>query len=414
MNSQGVWNESPVCIVGAGPAGVTAALFLAKHGIECTLVDKAKFPRYRADGNGLRPRVFEILDSIDPAISRDFKTSDFQFPMLGAEFILPGEKSILAPFPQDPPQMYLARRCDFDNFLLDQAKKNDLINIIEGLELEHYRREDGQIILSDSSGTTFIKTPQAIIANGIYSKFTRTLAGHQIKPEQYAEYTRFYYKDVPGIGKNVAPTAVFIDELAPHYLFYHTTPGGILGVGIGINGKKVQEERIDLDTKLIDLLATHLPDLYKRICEGTLIHTHQHRLPYGGHPDILSGDNYMLVGDAARLCDPFTFIGTDIAMESGMLAALQAVTCIEQKDFSASIMKSYDRVINAKFQSQFQRQRVFQEFSSKPKLVKLAFKYILSDKSLHSIISHSVLQSSATKNLTQHTAYEQMRQALSY
>lgn len=53
-----------VIVVGAGPAGCSAAYFAAQEGFKVVLVDKATFPRDKACGDGISPRGLEILERI--------------------------------------------------------------------------------------------------------------------------------------------------------------------------------------------------------------------------------------------------------------------------------------------------------------------------------------------------------------
>ena len=54
-----------ICIIGAGPAGVTTSLFLAKQGVKSTLIDKAVFPRDKVCGDALSGKVVYGLNRID-------------------------------------------------------------------------------------------------------------------------------------------------------------------------------------------------------------------------------------------------------------------------------------------------------------------------------------------------------------
>ncbi|MEA1876975.1 MAG: FAD-dependent monooxygenase, partial [Bacteroidota bacterium] len=45
-------DDSQILIVGAGPAGIATALFLAKKGIPSKLIDKEFFPRDKICGDG--------------------------------------------------------------------------------------------------------------------------------------------------------------------------------------------------------------------------------------------------------------------------------------------------------------------------------------------------------------------------
>jgi flavin-dependent dehydrogenase len=61
--------RSDVLVVGAGPAGSSAAYWLARAGFDVAVLEKAVFPREKVCGDGLTPRgVKALLDmGIDPA-----------------------------------------------------------------------------------------------------------------------------------------------------------------------------------------------------------------------------------------------------------------------------------------------------------------------------------------------------------
>jgi flavin-dependent dehydrogenase len=54
--------EYDVIIIGAGPAGSTAARFCAKEGLKTLLIDKERFPRYKPCGGFISPRVLRQFD----------------------------------------------------------------------------------------------------------------------------------------------------------------------------------------------------------------------------------------------------------------------------------------------------------------------------------------------------------------
>ena len=62
MNEQR--ERADVIIVGAGPAGSTAAAILAGRGRDVILVDRAAFPRDKTCGDGLTPRAIAMLDRL--------------------------------------------------------------------------------------------------------------------------------------------------------------------------------------------------------------------------------------------------------------------------------------------------------------------------------------------------------------
>jgi len=84
-----------VVIVGAGPGGSAAAHYLARHGLDVLLLDKAEFPRDKTCGDGLTPRALSILEDMGL-----FETLNREgFPIKGIELIAPRGHSFRVDIP---------------------------------------------------------------------------------------------------------------------------------------------------------------------------------------------------------------------------------------------------------------------------------------------------------------------------
>ena len=59
-----------VIVVGAGPAGATAARTLARAGVTVRLLDRSKFPRNKPCGGGISLRVLQRFPYLDPELPR--------------------------------------------------------------------------------------------------------------------------------------------------------------------------------------------------------------------------------------------------------------------------------------------------------------------------------------------------------
>ena len=56
--------ETEVCIIGAGPTGLTLAIELARRSIEFRIVDRAEYPHIGSRGKGIQPRTLEVFDDL--------------------------------------------------------------------------------------------------------------------------------------------------------------------------------------------------------------------------------------------------------------------------------------------------------------------------------------------------------------
>ena len=56
--------DAAVLIVGAGPAGLTLAIDLARRGISFRLIEAAAAPFEGSRGKGIQPRTLEIFDDL--------------------------------------------------------------------------------------------------------------------------------------------------------------------------------------------------------------------------------------------------------------------------------------------------------------------------------------------------------------
>ena len=114
-------------IVGAGPAGGTAAYHLAKRGHSVLVLEKESLPRYKPCGGGVSPVIAEWFDfDFDPAISVKVNTIRYTWKMGD-----PVEAKLNTPQP-----IWMVRRDIFDHFLIQQAQK-------QGAELRDHTEVKG-------------------------------------------------------------------------------------------------------------------------------------------------------------------------------------------------------------------------------------------------------------------------------
>ena len=98
-------------VVGAGPAGSTAAYRLARSGAKVLLLDRARFPRDKPCGGGLTERaVTQLPVSVDPVVEEVVDRFELGF-RYGTRFVRGGER----------PLVLMTRRSRLDAHLVAEA-----------------------------------------------------------------------------------------------------------------------------------------------------------------------------------------------------------------------------------------------------------------------------------------------------
>ena len=104
-----------VIVVGAGPAGSTAARTLALGGARVLVLDRARFPRNKPCGGGLTWRIFRRFPYLTQALSRISTHAVTKLYMEG-----PAGQSVTVD--SGRPTVMMVRRVEFDHLLLTLAQ----------------------------------------------------------------------------------------------------------------------------------------------------------------------------------------------------------------------------------------------------------------------------------------------------
>ncbi|RAI98708.1 geranylgeranyl reductase family protein [Chitinophaga skermanii] len=403
--------RTPVCIIGAGPGGAAAALQLDRLGIDHIIVDKAVFPRDKVCGDGLSGKVITCLDRIDPAIGERFRATTFKQESWGVTFVSPGRHGMDVPYKpeynkaEDLPMGFVCKRIDFDNFLVEELKRNTHTHLMEGVTIESYEKTGNGYVLKDNKGAYEIHADLLIVANGAHSTFTKNVANIHMEPKHYAAGIRAYYKNVTGCNEDSFIELHFLQSLLPGYLWIFPLPNGEANVGLDMLSDHVRKEKVNLKKLLQDTIAQD-PVFKERFKNAELTSTIEgYGLPLGSKQRVISGERYMLVGDAAYLIDPFTGEGIGNALYTGRFAAEKAKEALEQKNFSAAFLATYDERVYRVLGSELKLSHRLQQLVKYPRLFNFLMKLGTRNKQLKSLISCMFYEIDVRKKLTQPSFY---------
>jgi len=154
-----------VAIVGAGPAGATAAKFLSENGHKVVLIDKEKFPRYKPCGGGLPVRIFERFPYI-----KDKKYID---SYVFGGFIYSHNLKYSTKMTKDYPLLAMVLRNKFDFELVKLAIEKGA-TFMDGKTVVDIKisEDDVSVQLDDN---TIINSDMIIGADGIWSIVAKKL-----------------------------------------------------------------------------------------------------------------------------------------------------------------------------------------------------------------------------------------------
>ena len=339
-------HATDVLIVGAGPGGCTAALQLARHGVRTMLIEKAVFPRDKVCGDALSGKVMRVLGRIDPDLVARVNAHAHRMPSWGVTFVAPGGKALRVPFSRhtgegEAPGAILPR-LDFDAILFDAVKRTNAVQVLEATSAKQYTRTpDGWTVALD--GGRSVRCRLVLAADGAHSQFARHVAGSAMDPRHQAAGVRAYYEGITDLDPHGFIELHFLKELLPGYLWIFPLPGGRANVGLGLRSDHVRSRELDLKTELQRLVSSH-PTLEYRFANAQIEGPVQGMgLPLASKRHPLSGEGYLLIGDAGHLIDPFTGEGISHAMISGVHAADVAHEALREGRTDAAFLKAYDR-----------------------------------------------------------------------
>jgi flavin-dependent dehydrogenase len=180
--------ETDAVVVGAGPSGATTALLLARMGHRVVLVDRARFPRDKACGEGLMPPGVELLRRMG-LLERVLATGARPLAGVTYQHSSAGPR-VNIPFPVPPaggPANGLGvRRTSFDAVLVDAVRREPTATVREGERVTGLIRDAGEVKgLITTSGE--IRARAVIAADGLHSP-VRAWMGLRMAPRAHLRY----------------------------------------------------------------------------------------------------------------------------------------------------------------------------------------------------------------------------------
>jgi geranylgeranyl reductase family protein len=354
-----------VLVVGAGPAGTTAAATLARAGRSVMVVDKATFPRDKCCGDGLTTLALRELEAIGlrPERVANWQTVD------AAWLRSPSGREVCLPLPTNGIFAATTPRRELDAALVDVARDAGA-DIREGHSIDALRQFDDRVEAT-ISGLGTVTAGSVVAADGMWSP-TRKLLGLS-EPGYLGEWHAFrqYARNVTGPASERL-YVWFEADLLPGYAWSFPLPEGRVNIGFG-----VMRAANHSGAQMKELWAGFLERPHIRAALGPEVELEDRHtawpIPAGIDRAVLTAGRVLFVGDAARATDVMTGEGIGQAVLTGRLAA-EAI--VESGGDAHAARAHYERAVRHHLLADHRMSKVLNALLARPRLARGAVRIV--------------------------------------
>jgi geranylgeranyl reductase family protein len=382
--------QADVIVVGAGPAGSTAAYHLANAGLDVLLLEKTAFPREKVCGDGLTPRATKQL--IAMGIDTSAEAGWLQNKGLrihGGGHLLELDWPDLASFPD---YGLVRTRYDFDDMLARQAVKagarlHERTSVTGPVIDERTGRITGVVAKPvDDNGRragediTF-EAPLVMAADGNSSRLSVGMGLHKRDDRPMGVVVRTYYTSPRHRDDYLESWLELWDgepgkgNLLPGYGWIFGMGDGTSNVGLGMLNTSAAFGTTDY-ADLLKRWLDHTPQEWGYRDEHRTQPVRGAALPMGFNRQPHYTRGLLLLGDAGGMVNPFNGEGIAYAMESAQLAADVAVQALARPTGQQErALSAYPKVLKQTYGGYYTAGRVFVKLIGNPDVMKMLTKY---------------------------------------
>ncbi len=349
-------------VVGAGPAGITAALVMAKAGLEVVVFEKGEYPGAKNIFGGIlfSPILGELIPEFWKEAPLERNVTRRKFSLLSEDSEL--EFSFKTHLYNSPPynHSFTAIRAKFDKWYASKAEEAGAMILCE-TTVDDFIYRDGNVIgVKTRREEGDLYADVVICAEGANPLLSEKAGMRKkLSPEDVA----LSIKEVIRLPREVIEDRFnLIKNEGSAHEYFGSPSGGKVGaafiysnletisIGLGISAEDLIEGKENAN-QLLEKFKHH-PCIEPYIRGGESLEYSAHLIPEGGYKKLatLVRNGLILVGDAAGFVNATHFHeGTNLAMASGKFAGEAVIHAKSKGDFTEKGLEMYIEKLNDSF-----------------------------------------------------------------
>ena len=344
-------------VVGAGPAGITAAKEMAATGLSVVVLERGQFPGAKNVSGGILYR--QPTEEYAPGFETE---APLERPIIEQRYLMLTEDAMLGGiyrsqrFAEVPYNAYSVLRSEFDRWFATKAEDAGA-EVYPEFTVTDLLWEDGKVIgVSTGEPDGELYAHVVVLADGANSLLAKQAGLHkEWRPIDQALVAK----------ELIALPAEKIDDrfqlqsgFGTAYEIFGESTWGMLGYGfiytnkesISIGTGALLEDLITSGRNVNDMLDRFKkhPAIAPLLQGGETVEYSAHLIPEFGYNHLprLFADGVLVIGDAAGLVNPINREGTNLAMMSGSLAAQTVKLARERDDSSIRTLAHYRELLD--------------------------------------------------------------------